>query len=156
MMQQLIKREADHVAIDRRHALQAPMLRTPAYGVVQGRDLFHGAFEQITRKTFHICVELLGGKKSAQHVFRRVLSNFPLEEHLQGELTSFATRTHPKRVNKLSFGPLTLTFSYFPTNFGGLFSRKARVPSLMSAVVQQRPNSVASRNSPWASDISMP
>src|SRR5271168_3232461 len=46
--------------------------------------------------------------------------------------------------------------SYFPTNFGGLFSKNAFVPSRISSVAQAKPKSVASRNNPSSCGISMP
>src|SRR6267143_975755 len=44
--------------------------------------------------------------------------------------------------------PILYSFTYFPLNCGGLFSKNALVPSRMSSVAQATPKSVASRNSP--------
>ena len=90
MVQELVKRQADDVAVHRRHALRPPMFSALAQGVVERLDVLHGTFKETARKTFYIRVKLLRGKKGRDHVFGRVVSNLPLEEHLQGEFASFA------------------------------------------------------------------
>ena len=90
MVQQLVKRQADYVAVDCRHALRPPVFRALAQGVVERLDVLHGAFKETARKTFYIRIKLLRGKKGRDHVFDCVISNLPLEEHLQGEFASFA------------------------------------------------------------------
>ena len=139
-MKQFVNGHAKDAAIDRRHPFQPPVLRVLAHQLIQPIDVAYGAPEELTGEIFHFAVGLALGEKCGANLFRRVAPHLPLEEHLHCVFAGFSSGRH---------GLMTV-------NFAGRFSRKARVPSFISAVVQQRPKKAASRNCPSAEDISIP
>src|SRR5579863_9079143 len=156
-MEEFVERHAQDVAVNRGHAFHFPMLGASREGAVERFDLPNRAFEQGARKCLDISVELLRSKKRLEDVFGSVSAQLPLIHHLESELARFPARSHERLEENRHDGLGTrVATRYFPVNFAGRFSRKARVPSFMSAVVQQRPKSVASSNWPCPAVISMP
>ncbi len=89
-MQELIDRHPQDIAIYRRHALHAPVLRLFAHELIERRNLAHRASEEADSKSRRLRARIVVRQKSGDDFLGAVLPDFPLEEHLQCKLAGFS------------------------------------------------------------------
>jgi len=82
MVEKLEECEAQHVAVNRRHAFDAPILRVLAQHGVEGRDVFHCPLEEAAGENYRRRTGLLRVKKRSDNVGGGMLADLPLEKHL--------------------------------------------------------------------------
>jgi hypothetical protein len=89
-MQELIDRHAQHVAIYRRHALHAPVLRMFAHEFIERGNLAYRALEEADGKSWRLHGRIVVTQKRRDDFLGAVFPDFPLEEHLQRKLAGFS------------------------------------------------------------------
>src|SRR5262249_3963157 len=97
LVQELVDRHADDVAVDHRHALEAPVVGLGHDHLVDFWEILEGAAEDARGELARVRLRLLQILERVDHRVGRIAGEVVLVEHLQRQLACFASRSHPHR-----------------------------------------------------------